>query len=100
MALNLVFTPQSEDDINAIFDFIAADHPRRALSYIEDIRQACRNLRHTPLIGTERPDLRPGVRILPLWRRVTIVYELPSDRVRILRIFTSGRDYETIMGGD
>ncbi len=100
MTRSLVFAPQAEDDINDVFDFIAADNPRRALSYIEEIQQACRSLCQTPMIGIDRSDLRPGVRVLTLWRRVVVVYELPPDKLRVLRIFTGGRDYETIMGSD
>ena len=96
----LIYSGLAEADLDEIFDFIAADNPRRARSYIEDIRQACRDLCHTPLIGVERPDLRPGLRILPLWRRVVVAYALPPDELLVLRVFTSGRDYETIMGSD
>lgn len=98
MTRALIYTGQAEADLDEIFDFIAADNPRRARSYIEDIRQACRNLCHTPLIGIERADLRLGLRILPLWRRVVIAYELPPDELLVLRVFTGGRDYKTIMG--
>lgn len=100
MTRRLVYASLAEDDLNQIFDFIAADNPRRALSYIEEIRQACRNLCETPMIGIDRSDLRPGIRILSLWRRVVVAYELPPDRVRVLRIFTAGRDYEAIMADE
>jgi toxin ParE1/3/4 len=97
---NLVFSGPALDDLDEIFDFIAADNPRRARTYMEEIRQACRNLCKTPLIGIERADLRPGLRIFPLWRRVVVAYELPPDELLVLRVFTGGRDYETIMGSD
>ncbi len=100
MTRDLIFTGQAQDDLEEIFDFIAADNPRRARTYIEEIRQACRNLCVTPLIGIERPDLRPGLRILPLWRRVVVAYELPPTELMVLRVFTGGRDYETLMGSD
>jgi toxin ParE1/3/4 len=70
----LVYTESAEADLDKIFDFIAVDNPRRARSYIEEIRQACRDLCKTPLIGVERADLRPGLRIFPLWRRIVIAY--------------------------
>jgi len=96
----LIYTGKAEADLDEIFDFIAADNPRRARTYIEDIRKACRTLCHTPLIGIERADLRPGLRIYPLWRRVIVAYELPPGELLVLRVFTGGRDYETIMGAD
>lgn len=86
-------------DLEEIFDFIAADNPRRARTYIEEIRLSCLSLCDMPRMGVERADLRPGLRILPLWRRIVVAYELPADRVDVLRVFSGGRDYETIMAG-
>ncbi|WP_428391712.1 type II toxin-antitoxin system RelE/ParE family toxin [Lichenicoccus sp.] len=99
MTRALTYSGSAEADLDDIFDFIAADNPRRARTYIEEIRQACRHLCHTPLIGTERADLRPGLLIRPLSRRVIVAYELPPDELLVLRAFTAGRDYEAIMGG-
>ena len=100
MTRALIYSGDAEADLDDIFDFIAADNPRRARIYIEDIRKACRDLCHTPLIGIDRADLRPGLRILPLWRRVIVAYELPPGELLVLRVFTGGREYEVIMGSD
>ncbi len=100
MKRKLVYSRQALGDLDEIFDFIAADNPRRAVTYIEEIRQACQGLCNTPRMGVDRPDLRPGLYILPLWRRIVIAYELPPDTVDVLRVFSGGRDYEAIMGGD
>lgn len=100
MTRKLVYTPAARDDLEELFWFIAADNPRRARSYIAEIEAFCLNLCETPHIGVARPDLRPGLRIFPLWRRLVIAYELPEGRVDILRIFASGLDYEAIMGGE
>ena len=100
MTRALIYSGSAEPDLDDIFDFIAADNPRRARTYIEEIRQACRYLCHNPLIGTERADLRPGLLIRPLSRRVIVPYELPPDELLVLRVFTAGRDYEAIMESD
>lgn len=96
----MVYSPEAQADLDEIFDFIAADNPRRARTYVEEIRQACRNLCETPFLGMKRPDLRPGLHILPLWRRIAIAYELPPGRVDVLRVFSAGQDYEAIIAGD
>jgi len=96
----LVFTPAALADLEEIFWFIAADNPRRARSYVAEIEQACRNICETPYMGVKRPDLRPELYIFPLWRRIVIAYEPPDDRVDVLRIFSGGQDYETIMARD
>lgn len=100
MSRNLVYTPAALADLEGIFWFIAADNPPRARSYIAEIEQACRSLCDTPLIGRPRPDLRAGLYVFPLWRRIVIAYELPEDRVDVLRIFSGGQDYEAIMSGE
>ena len=100
MIRQLVYSPEARDDLDEIFDFIAADNPRRARTYIQDIQKACQGLCETPLIGMERPDLRPDLRILPLWRRIVIAYELPAGRVDVLRVFSGGQDYQAILGSD
>lgn len=96
----LVFTLAARADLEEIFWFIAADNPRRARSYIAEIEAACRTLCDMPQMGIERPDLRPALRILPLWRRIVVAYELQKDRVDVLRVFSSGQDYEAIIAGD
>lgn len=100
MTRELTYTPAALNDLEEIFWFIAADNPRRARSYVAEIEQACANLCETPLMGRPRPDLREGVHVFPLWRRIVIAYELPEGRVDILRIFSGGQDYEAIMSGD
>lgn len=53
-----------------------------------------------PHMGMSRNDLHPGLYILPLWRRIVIACELPSERVDIPRVFSGGQDYETVIGSD
>jgi toxin ParE1/3/4 len=100
MTKTLIYSRQAQADLDDIFDFIAADNPRRARSYVEEITQTCRGLCDAPLIGTARPDLQPDLRIMTFRRRVVIAYRVMADRLEILRVFSGGRDYETIMGSD
>jgi toxin ParE1/3/4 len=96
----LVFSPAARADLEEIFWFIASDNPRRARTYVAEIEQACAKLCRMPEMGRQRPDLQPGLRILPLWRRIIIAYQLPEDRVDILRVFSAGQDYEAIISGE
>lgn len=100
MTRRLVFAPEAQSDLDEIFLFIAADSPERAREYIERILRSCRKLTTAPLSGVERSTIRPGLRILPLWRRIIVAYELPPERVDVLRVFSAGRDYEAILGRD
>lgn len=87
-------------DLDGIFEFIARDNPNRASTYVDEIREACRRLGDSPLVGVDRSDIRPGLRILPLWRRLVVAYQIEPDRIRVLRIFSAGRDYEAILRDD
>jgi toxin ParE1/3/4 len=100
MSLAVVYSRKAKADLDEIFDFIASDNPRRARSYIGSIQRACRGLRVTPMMGVGRSDLRPGIRVLPLWRRIVIAYEVKDDRIEILRVFSAGQDYEAVMRSD
>jgi toxin ParE1/3/4 len=93
----LVYTPAAQADLDGIFDFIATDNPRRALSYVQEIQDACEALRHTPMMGVARPDLRPDLRLLPLWRRLLVAYEMFPDHVDVLRVLSGGQDDDAIM---
>ena len=93
----VLYSRRAKADLDEIFDYIAADNPARALTYVEEIQEACEALESTPLIGVARPDLRSGVRILPLRARIVIAYEPRRDQVRILRVFRRGRDWEAII---
>ncbi len=98
MTLKLGYAPQARADLEEIFWFIAADNPTRAANYIAEIETACEGLCQTPMMGLARPDLRPDLRILPLWRRIIVAYQIAPDRIDVLRVFSGGQDYEAIMG--
>jgi toxin ParE1/3/4 len=98
VTLPLCYTQKAVTDLDNIYDFIASGNPLRAETYIEDIKKACRSLCETSLIGVNRADLGPDVRILPLWRRIVIAYQVLPDCVHVLRVLSGGQDYEAIMG--
>jgi toxin ParE1/3/4 len=99
MTLPLRYRPAAIADLDAIFAFIAADSPDRALGYIDDIRAHCRRLGSHPELGVARDDLATGIRVLPIRRRLVIAYRVADDAVVIMRVFSSGQDYEVIMRG-
>ena len=42
------FTPQAEIDLEEVGDYIALDNPRRAVSFIREIRQHCERIADGP----------------------------------------------------
>ena len=92
----LDYLPRAERDLDHIKDYIARDNPRRALSFIRELRQACERLADHPRMGRARPELRPRLRSLPHGNYV-IFYEPLRDGVRIVRILHGARDARPLL---
>jgi plasmid stabilization system protein ParE len=95
------FSADALADLEDIADHIAQDSPRRALSFVRELRAACLDLGDMPLrfpvIGE-----RDGT---PVRRRVhqnyLIFYRVPDDRtLGILRILHGARDFERLLFPD
>lgn len=47
--MKVLLTAEAESDLERIADYIAQDNPRRALSFIEELREKCLGLSEMPL---------------------------------------------------
>jgi toxin ParE1/3/4 len=95
MKLQVVFTPEARADLLELYDYIAENGgPIRALRYVEQIEEECMSLQTIPQRGTQRDDLRPGLRVMGFKRRTLIAFQVSSDRVAVLRILYGGRSAE------
>lgn len=97
--MECIFSVFAELDLEEIADYIARDSPRRALSFIGEIRDRCRNIVTFPEAAPLREEFGAGIRVIPFGRYL-IFYTTYSDRVRIERILSGSRllssDYFTI----
>lgn len=71
--------------------FIAQDNPARALTFVDELEGKCDALGSAPGIGTARPELGEGIRMLPKGRYL-IFYREVAETLRIERIMHSARD--------
>jgi len=46
--MSLTFTPLAEQDLDAIGDYIAAENPTRAVSFIRELRAQCQRIAANP----------------------------------------------------
>lgn len=93
MTRRVVTTPEAEDDLLRLYDYIEErSGPARALAYVERIRRHCAGFGRFPDRGTKRDDVWPGLRTVGFARRVTIVFTVAPEAVRILRVLYGGRD--------
>jgi toxin ParE1/3/4 len=89
------FRPQAETDLFALYGHIAEEAGDVvAGGYIDRIEAACMALAIFPERGTQRNDIRRGLRTMGFERRATIVFQVMRTQVLIIRIFYGGQDYE------
>ena len=93
----LIFTDQAEADLEAIGDYIALDSPFRAVTFIQELRRDCLDLRSMP----ERYPLFERHRSTGIRRRVhgnyLIFYRISVDAVEVLHILHGAMDLGRIL---
>jgi len=95
MIYRVAFTRRAQADLHGLFDYLADRFGlTNAQRYVEQIERSCLSLGTMPNRGTERSDLRPGMRTMGFRRRVTIAFRVKGDSVTILRILYGGRSAE------
>ena len=83
--------PRAEDDIAEIALYIAADNPRAAQRWVDSIHERCRRIGDMPGIGAPRPEVAPGLRILPVGSYLILYVEVDGD-ADVLRVVHGARD--------
>lgn len=91
----VAFTRGAQADLHGLFDYLADRFgSTNAKRYLEQIEKTCLSLAAMPNRGTERSDLRPGLRTVGFRRRITIAFRVKGDSVTVLRILYGGRSTE------
>ncbi|MCG6115465.1 MAG: type II toxin-antitoxin system RelE/ParE family toxin [Mesorhizobium sp.] len=92
----VIFAQAARADISDIYEWISANSSwERAGGFITRLEKACMSLDLASERGTNRDDIREGLRLVGFERSLTIVFEVTEKEVSILRIFRAGRDWET-----
>ncbi len=95
--MKVIFTPAAEADLEAIADYIALDSPRRALSFVRELRATSLALSDFPGAFPLVPRYeRYGVRRRP-YGNYLIFYEMADDTIFVTHILNSAQDYEEIL---
>jgi toxin ParE1/3/4 len=93
MKYRVTLHPLAKLDLRGIYEFIAADNPLAAVSYVRRIRILCSKLADVPMRGKSCEGLSPNLRMISFEGRVALFYRIADTRVRVLRILYGGRDY-------
>ena len=96
--MRVELSAQAERDLLDIALYIAADNPDRALSFVDELQQACWGLadrarRYPVLPGFERQAIRRRPH-----GRYAILYAVADDSVQVLRILSTAMDLDAVLG--
>ena len=80
----LKWTKTALDAVDEIAGFIAKDNPRRATSFVLELKDAATKLQVHPGMG--RAGRVPGTRELVLHKYYIAIYRVTGDDVEILRL--------------
>ena len=98
MNYRVVFSPEAEEQLAALYRYIAAAaSPVVAARYTEAIVCYCESLATFPHRGTQRSDVRPGLRVTHYKKRTVIAFIVNPDQVVIVGIFYGGQNFEAIL---
>lgn len=84
-------SPAAKADLEAIADYIAADNPGRALSFVDEVQAHCDGIGDAPKAHAPRPDLGRGIRCRPHGRYL-ILYRITAGEVLVSRVVHASRD--------
>lgn len=97
--MRVLFSALVEGDLESIGDYIAADNPARAVSFVQQLKALCLKLGDNPLRYRLRPEIGPEVRLAAMGRYV-ILYRIVDDAVRVERVVHGARDLPALQGDD
>jgi toxin ParE1/3/4 len=92
--MHLVITPLAEQDLEGIADYIATDSPRRAVSFLGELRKQFNKIAQSPLAFRLRPELGEGIRSLAYGNYV-IFYQAIDQSLLIVRVLHGAMDIES-----
>jgi plasmid stabilization system protein ParE len=101
MSYRVVFTPEAQEQLAELYRYIAAAaSPNIAARYTDAIVGYCESLCVFPHRGTQRDDVRPGLRVTNYKKRAVIAFDVDAEQVSIIGVFYGGQDFENILQED
>lgn len=92
------FSPKANSDLENIGDYIADDNPHRAVSFIEELREHCKQLEKFPKSHPKFAALGKNARFMAHGNYI-VLYNVLSDKIRIERILHGARDILAVISG-
>lgn len=90
--MKIVWTRLALSDLDAAYNYIAANNPSAAVDIIDRIEKAINNLTQYPEIG--RPGRIPGTKELVVTRTPFILpYRIQGEQIEILAVIHAARQW-------
>lgn len=97
----VIFSPEAEEQLVTLYHYIAdAASPDIAARFTDAIVTHCEGLRTFPHRGSQRDDIRPGLRVTNYRKRVVIAFAVDAELISIIGVFYGGQDYEAMLKDD
>ena len=90
----LEFLPQAERDLETIGDYIAKDSPRKAISFVRELRAQCVKITRSPQGYRQRTEFQENLRSCAYGNYV-IFFTIRADALLIVRILHGAMDIES-----
>ena len=88
--------PKAVEGIEAIGDYIDAENPGRAVSFIDDLLELFTRIAETPRAYQRREDLAPGLR-QAIHGRYLVMFTADREGVVIERVLHGARRLEDLL---
>lgn len=92
-----VLLPSAVADLESIGDYIARDNPRRARSFVAELRRQCAKIATNPGGYRLRPELSAGIRSCAYGNYV-MFFTVEADCLSIVRILHGAMEAESRLG--
>ena len=89
--MELFWTPEAEQDRDAIYDYIEADNPTAALALDELLAEKADRLADHPELG--RAGRVSGTRELVVHRSYILIHDVADNLLRVLRVLHAARKW-------
>ena len=97
-AFSVEFAPEAVEQLEQLEEYIAEQgSPHVATAFVDAIVGFCERLQSFPNRGTQRDDIRPGLRITNYKGSAIIAFAVMGEVVYVIGIFYGGQDYETVL---
>lgn len=100
MVYSVDFAPEAQEQLLALYQFIAGQGaPLTAERYTNAIVDCCEAMSTFPKRGTQRDDIRPGLRVTNYKGAAIIAFAVDdtTKMVSIVGVFYGGQDFETLL---